>query len=340
MTIKDIARLSGYAVGTVSRVLNDRPDVSEEARAKVLAVVEAHHFTRNSNAKHLKQQASSGVALIVKGTQNMLFADLVERIQTRIRDSGYPSLIYYIDEDDDEIDQAIRVCRERRPMGILFLGSNLSLFQTGFSQITIPCVLVTNNARALGLKNLSSVSTDDVEAAREAIDTLVEMGHRKIAIIGGDRAVSDTSRLRYEGCMESFAGHGIAFDTEKDYQGVRYSCLDGYQAVRSLLGAGRRFTAIFATADVMAIGAIRALWEAGLRVPEDVSVMGVDGLPLGDFLVPQLATVRQNVPELARRSVEILLDAIENDAPACHELVPFTIARRESVRPISTQGVT
>ncbi len=90
----------------------------------------------------------------------------------------------------------------------------------------------------------------------------------------------------------------------------------------------------------MAIGAIRALWEAGLRVPEDVSVMGVDGLPLGDFLVPQLATVRQNVPELARRSVEILLDAIENDAPARHEQIPFTIAKRESIRPILTQGVT
>ena len=176
MTIKDIAKLSGYAVGTVSRVLNNRPDVSEEARAKVMAVVEAHHFTRNSNAKHLKQQASSGVALIVKGTQNMLFADLVERIQTRIRDSGYPSLIYYIDEDDDEIDQAIRVCRERRPMGILFLGSNLSLFRAGFHSITIPCVLVTNSAAGLDQPNLSSVSTDDTDGARRAVERLMELG--------------------------------------------------------------------------------------------------------------------------------------------------------------------
>lgn len=340
MTIKDLAAKTGYAVGTVSRALNGHPHVSEKARQTILEAAQECGFQLNTNAKQLKQHHSNTILVIVKGIGNELFGEMVESIQHLVAQTPYQLAVDYLDEDLNEVTRAVQLCREKKPLGILFLGGNNRNFSQAFSSVEIPCVLVTNNARALGLKNLSSVSTDDVEAAREAIDTLVEMGHRKIAIIGGDRAVSDTSRLRYEGCMESFARHGIAFDTEKDYQGVRYSCLDGYQAVRSLLGAGRRFTAIFATADVMAIGAIRALWEAGLRVPEDVSVMGVDGLPLGDFLVPQLATVRQDVPELARRSVEILLDAIENDAPSCHELVPFTIARRESVRPISTQGVT
>lgn len=116
---------------------------------------------------------------------------------------------------------------------------------------------------------------------------------------------------------------------------MRYSYQAGYQATKALLDKGCRFTAIFATADVMAIGAIRALQDNGLQVPEDVSVMGVDGLPLSSFLVPRLATVRQTVSLLAKRSVEILLGNIERNAPACHETVPFEILSRESIREIS-----
>ena len=160
------------------------------------------------------------------------------------------------------------------------------------------------------------------------------MGHRNIAIIGGDRNVSDTSRLRYEGCLRAFEEHGIAFDPVRDYRGVRFSCRDGYDATRELLRSGRAYTALFAVADVMAIGAIRALWENGLRVPEDVSVMGVDGLPIGTYLVPQLATISQPVRTMALRSVEILLKSIEEGNKACHELIPFDVLPRESLRDI------
>ncbi|MGN0977694.1 MAG: substrate-binding domain-containing protein, partial [Faecousia sp.] len=240
------------------------------------------------------------------------------------------------DEDLNEVHRALQLCKEKKPLGILFLGGNNQNFIRDFDKIDIPCVLVTNDASMLPFDNLSSVTTDDLEAARRAIDTLIALGHSRIAIIGGDRALSDTSRLRYEGCMRSFAEHGIVFDPERDYQGVRYSCRDGYQATQALLEKGCLFTAIFAIADVMAIGAIRALWEKGLRVPEDVSVMGVDGLPMGDYLVPQLATIRQPVSQLAKRSVEILLAGIEDGAAACHETVPFAVLSRESIRSIET----
>ena len=134
--------------------------------------------------------------------------------------------------------------------------------------------------------------------------------------------------------MDAFREHGIAFDEELDYQGVRYSYEDGYHATRALLAAGRQFTALFAAADVMAIGAIRALRDAGLRVPEDVSVMGFDGLPLGTYLVPQLSTVSQSVKLLAQRSVAIITDAIENGAPPVQQTVPFVVCQRESTRHI------
>ena len=332
MTIKDIAKLSGYAVGTVSRVLNDRPDVSEEARARVLEVVEACNFKRNSNARHLKQQASSGVALIVKGTQNMLFADLVERMQTRIRDSGHPSLIYYIDEDGDEIDQAVQVCRERRPMGILFLGSNLSLFRAGFASITIPCVLVTNSAAGLGLPNLSSVSTDDTDGACRAVERLMDLGHSTIGILGGRAEQSDAAQARLEGVRQAFARRGLPLDEARQYETARFDLSGGYAAMERLLDKLPGMTALFAMSDVQALGAMRALHDRGLRVPEDISVLGYDGIALGRYAVPRLTTVRQDAQRLAERSVDILIGQIRDGEGPVHELLPYTFLDGESVK--------
>ena len=124
MTIKDIARLSGVGIATVSRVLNDHPDVSKETRRRVMEVVEENGFQPNNNAKHLKQQAGTSIALLVKGSQNMLFADLVERIQALLRDAGRDASVYYLDEDADEVSFALKLCRERKPLGIMFLGGD------------------------------------------------------------------------------------------------------------------------------------------------------------------------------------------------------------------------
>ncbi len=334
MTIKDLAAKTGFSVGTVSRVLNNHPHVSEKAREVILQAVEESGFQLNENARQLKQQHATSVLVVVKGTSNELFAELLQAIQRLMAQTSYPLIVDYMDEDGNEVLRAAQLCREKKPLGILLLGGNSQNFRTDFDKIDVPCVLVTNDAGGQKFPNLSSVTTDDRAAACCAIDTMVALGHRQFAVVGGDRERSDTSRLRYEGCLQSFQSHGIAFDPEQDYQGVRYSYEDGYRATRKLLENGRRFTALFAVADVVAIGAIRALWDSGLRVPEDVSVMGFDGLPLGSYLVPQLSTVRQLVEQLASRSVEILLDCIENGSEPKYETVPFSMLERESTRPI------
>ncbi len=334
MTIKDLAAKTGYAVGTVSRALNDHPNVSEKARAAILEAARESGFQLNVNAKQLKQQRFTTVLVVVKGTRNEMFGDLVEVIQNLIAQTRYQLVVDYMDEDGNEVQRAIQLIREKKPLGILFLGGNDRNFRQDFAAIDIPCVLVTGDASGLDFPNLSSVTTDDREAARCAVDSLIAMGHSRIAIIGGNKAISDTSRLRFEGYLDALNVHGIRFDPHRDYQSVRYSYQDGYQATQALLERNDSFTAIFAIADVMAIGAIRALRERGLRVPEDISVMGFDGLPLGDFLVPQLATIRQSVTQMARRSVAILLGCIEEGSPAAHETVPFTLLPRESVREI------
>ena len=155
ITIKDIAREAGYAVGTVSRVLNNHPDVSQTAREKIMEVVEKHHFELNKNAKHLKQQTSKGIAIIIKGSQNMLFASIVEQMQGMLTDKSLDCLVYYINETENEVETAVRLCAERRPAGIMFLGCNMQYFRDRFAAITVPCVLVTNSAKSLDFLNLS-----------------------------------------------------------------------------------------------------------------------------------------------------------------------------------------
>ena len=326
MTIKDLAEKTGYSVATISRVLNNYPNVSQKARDEINQAVAESGFQINANAKQLKAHANSILA-IVKGTSNELFSEMVETIQNLIANTQYPLHVDYMDEDNNEVLRAIQLCREKKPLGILFLGGNSQNFAKDFDKIDIPCVLVSNDASGLPFTNLSSVSTDDRQAARCAMDSLIALGHRKFVIVGGDRNVSDTSRLRYEGCIQSFRNHGIDFDPELDYRGVRFSYRDGYEATQQLIADGRPFTALFAEADVMAIGAIRALHNNGLRVPRDVSVMGF-------FLVPQLSTVIQSAGLMAQRSVEILIDRIENGGVSCHESVSYALSQRESTRRI------
>lgn len=333
MTIKDLAAKTGYAVGTVSRALNNQPNVSKKARATILQAARECGFELNVNAKQLKQQTSSTVLLIVKGIQNEFFGGMVETAQNLIAATRYDLVVDYMDEDLNEVHRAVQLCREKKPLGILFFGGNTQNFIEEFHRIDVPCVLVTGDASHLPFQNLSSVTTDDREAARSAIHLLLSLGHRQIGIIGGDQTVSDISRLRYAGCLEAFREKGLEFDGRL-YQGGRYSYEDGYKATQALIQKGCFFTAIFAMSDVMSIGAIRALKDAGLRVPEDVSVMGVDDLPLGRYIVPQLSTIRQNSHRLSERSVEILLGSIEKGENSRHERISFEVYQRESVRTI------
>lgn len=331
MTIKDIAKESGYSVGTVSRVLNDTEGVSEKARKRIMEVVNKYHFQLNSNARHLKKQSRDGIAIIIKGSQNMFFAGIVEQMQELIRKKDYACMVYYLNEDDNEIEQAIAICTERRPLGILFLGNNPEYFKSRFSDIPVPCVLVSAPADGFGFDNLSSVSTDDEAGAQYAVEYLLSRGHTKIGILGGKIAISQMTFSRYRGCEKAFQSHGITFDPNVQYESAYFTISDGYYAMQSLHKKMPDVTAVFAMSDVMAIGAIRAIQDSGKRVPEDVSVIGFDGLELGNYTVPRLTTIRQHSEKIASRSVEIIFDKIDGDKMAVHEIAPFYLIPGESV---------
>lgn len=332
MTIKDLVKLSGYSLGTVSRVLNNQPNVSEKARETILRIAQENGFSLNVNAQTLKQQRSNSVLVVVKGTSNEMFASMVERLQMLFLQTDHPLIVDFIDEDENEVRRAVQLCRERKPLGVLFLGGNNANFLQDFEKIEIPAVVVTNDASELPFENLSSVTTDDYEGAARAVEYLIGAGHRKIAVLGGDHRFSDTSLHRYRGCVRAFARCGVPFDEDIMYVTGRYSYEFGYAGMKTCMQQMPDVTAVFAMADVIAIGAMRALADEGLHVPEDISIIGYDGLKIGNYYTPKLSTITQSVDKLAESGFSILMDCITKNAPARHITVPFTLSCKQSVR--------
>lgn len=335
MTIVDIAKESGYSVSTVSRVLNNRKDVSPVARQKIMEIVEAHGFVPNDNAKHLKQTTTKNIAIILKGTSNMLFASIIEEIQKTMEESDYVAGVYYLDEDDNEVLEAIRICNERKPLGILFLGGNPYFFEKDFENIHVPSVLVTTPGENLGYENLASVTTDDEKAAETIVDYLMDHGHRNIAVLGGDMTLSHTSLQRFHGYTNSFLKRGLEVDATKYYEKAKFSMESAYHAMERMLDKKVPITAVFAMSDVMAVGAMRAIFDRGLRVPEDISIVGFDGTRFADYYNPKIVTIRQQHERIALRSIEILFRMIELRTPGTHEVVEYELHNTESVRDIS-----
>lgn len=337
MTIKDIARLSGYSLGTVSRVLNNHPDVSAKARERVMAVVQEQGFEPNANARHLKMQTQSAIAVMVKGSQNLLFADILERVQSLLRDSDEEVYVAYLDEDADEVQYAAQLVKLRRPKGFLFLGGDLECFRREFEQIMAPSVLLTNDARTLGFPNLSSFTTDDTAAAGAVIEYLCRHGHRRIGVLGGNLAGEQISYKRLRGIQRAAERLGLRFDPRYHHLPCRFSMADGYAAAKKLLERQPDLTALFALGDVIALGAMRAICDLGLRVPEDISVVGYDGIATSHFSIPRLTTVRQDTAQLAAKGVQTLLQAIHYKAAPVHETINFTLLEHESVCSIAPQ---
>ena len=331
MTIKDIARLSGCSVSTISRVINDRPDVRPETKEHVLRIMREAGFVPNSNARQLKIQQSRSVVFIVKGTQNMFFADLLVQLQQVVGLYGYSGIVSYLDENANEIEAVEKILREIKPRGIIFLGGNVEYFRQGFDAISIPAVLATVVSEELDFPNLSMVGVDDRAAAYQAVTSLIAQGHRQICVIGGP-ATSHPSRMRRLGAQQAMEDNGLVFDPRL-YGLSNYHCESAYNPMNGLLARRARFTALFAMSDVIAIGAIRALASAGYKVPDDVSVIGFDGIAMSRYCVPALASMVQPTAEIALRCVELLIRQIEHGAPAQTVILSPTLQEGESIRP-------
>lgn len=315
MTIKDIAKLAGCGVSTVSRALNGSSEISEQTRERINAVIKQYNYTPNGNARRMRQSAEKTILLIVNGSSNLFFSPLIEQIQMAAAAAGYQIVVNYIDEQEDEVLFAAQLCVEQKPAGMIFLGGDMRNFSRSFSQITVPCVLSTANAEELGFKNLSSVSVDDFEGGRAAAEQLFGQGHSRVGILGGDLSSYGPSGLRYGGFCSVCTEHGSA---APDSELCAYTFSSAYEAAVALYHKCKGMTAVFAMSDIIAVGAVRAFLDMGKRVPEDISVLGFDGIELSEYSNPRIATFAQPLHQISSLSVRMLVNMIENNAEASH----------------------
>lgn len=228
--------------------------------------------------------------------------------------------------------------KTRRPVELVyfehFATKEEAMSREDFSEDTssfkVPCVIVTTSAENWSMEELSSVSIDDEKAGETIVDYLIEHGHTKIAEIGANLELSQTARLRHNGYLNSLKKHGITPD-ERYYERARFSYDSAYRAMKKLLEKDIEITAVYAISDVMAIGALRAILDKGLRVPEDISITGFDGSTLAEYYNPKIVSIRQPHKDMAARSVELLFNMIDLHKGSCHEIIPFELTEGESV---------
>ena len=328
-TIKDIAAMAGVSVTTVSRVLNHRPDVNSETREKVERIIRDCHFVGNTNARGLKQ-GNEVIGVVIRGRSNPFLSSLAEAILERADNVPDNFVTEYIDERGDEFSTAVRMTRQNHVKGLIFVGSLIDDRVQAIKNLDVPMVFTTVNAESAALPRASSVAVDDRSMGRQVAEELLNLGHRRIAVFGSNPVAGDSLAMRFQGFCDAFADRGLSYDKTL-FRETRFSFEAGYDTARAFFVERPDATALFAMSDTVAVGAIRALRDLGTSVPGDVSVVGFDGVDIGRFTLPRLTTVEQPVEEIARRSVNLLLDMMEKDAAPRHILVEASFRRRESV---------
>ena len=314
VTIKDIAKQCNVAVSTVSRVLNHHPNVSERTRQKVEEACASLHYVPNTSARNLVLTSSNTIALVLRGFNNPFFGPIIRSIEQEIASSGYSLELHQISDEGDELLAGEMVCASRHLKGVLFLGGHLNYSPKDLENLSVPFVLCTysNTLGTLDPASYSSVSIDDHATAMRATELLIESGHRRIAFLCDETQDGSISELRFRGYRDALQKHGLPLDESLIICTNTFTDLSTmYEAVMKRLSEGISFTGLFAISDMMALSAIRALTDSGLRVPEDCSVVGIDGLDLTAYTLPRLTTMVQPVEEMGKACADLIISLIE-----------------------------
>ena len=333
MTIKDIARLCSVSVSTVSRVLNNHPDVSAENRQRVLAVIKETNFIPNNSARSLVKTTSDSIGVLVRGLSNPFYTDIIRAMGERIRSRGFTMVMQQITSEEDELTFGAMMERDNRLRGIIFLGGRSDYSEKEVSVLNIPfvCCTYSNYYGTLPSNRYSSVSIADEQEAFCAVTKLLQAGHKRIAALICQPDDKSISQLRYQGYRKALLEYGLESTEELLICANSFDIADAYQAVKETLSKNITFDALFCISDVMALGAMRALHEAHKEVPTDCSVLAIDGLDTTDYITPRLTTLCQPMALLGQRSVDILLDLIQGTGHNRQETLPTVLRKGESV---------
>ena len=327
--LKDVAERAGVSVKTVSNVVNGYLHVRPDTRARVEEAIAELNYRPNLSARNLRKGRTGAIALAVPELDIPYFAELARHVVTVAAEHGWTVLIHQTEGGPEQERKAAAGIGDHMIDGLIF--SPLALTADDLSGLDgTPMVLL---GERVDHGPADHVVVDNVAAAREITAHLIGLGRRRIAAIGSQRTSEGASaRLRLAGYTAALAEAGIEYDEALVAPAPAWHRADGAAAMRELLSSGVRPDAVFCFNDTLALGALRALHEAGLRVPEDVAVAGFDDIEDGRFSVPTLTTVAPDKERIARLAVELLAGRIDGDraAPPTELTAPYRLALRES----------
>ncbi len=332
-TSRDIAELAGVSQATVSRALRNSPLVRPETRQRVQQIARELNYFVNRNAAGLRTHHSNTIALLifddsntVSSQLNLFFLSMLDNIMRSAARLGYDILVSLQQLNDD---WHIQYRASQRADGLILLGygdyvdyrEKLDALADADTHFIIWGPIVRDQpGHAIGCDNESG--------GRQAAQHLLRLGRKRIAFIGSTSSSSPEFAARFQGYADTLASAGIPLE-DTLHVGAGNSVIEGYEAVRKLLHKKAAFDGLFAVTDLVAIGALRALQEAGVGVPGDVSVVGFDDMPLAAYVTPALTTVRQNVATASEALVQAIVGLIEGE-PAESALIRPELVVRES----------
>jgi len=331
ITIKDVAKRANVSIATVSRVLNQSKPVSPQVREKVMKAVEELGFTVNPVARSLVMKKSRLIGVLISDISNMFFSVLVSGVERECFKERYSTLLCSTNGDVEKELYYLNLLKDQYVDGIIMFTQSLKEEHLRFFENNpIPVVFRSS----LGPENsrYSYININDYQAFYDAAQYLIDLGHKKIGMLSGDLSTTGSAyHQRYTGFRKALEDHGLEFQGKWLLEGD-YDIASGYRRGKKLFSMKEIPTAVCCASDLSAIGAIKAAEEMGLRVPDDLSVMGFDDIPVAEAYRPGLTTVRQPIMEMGIQSVQMLIQQIQDKGHNSQEIriVPHEIIVRES----------
>ena len=310
-TISQVAERAGVSIQTVSRVLNNRPDVSLETRHRVQQVIDELDYQPYAIARGLASKRMYTLGLIASDFTDYWFAKVADSAEKEVRTHGYFFMLGSKECDLQDEPKYLRLLTERHVEGILFIRASHPDEMEILRNITQSGVPVVTTGIYLPGSDFSFIEVDNVDGGRKATQYLIGLGHTQIAMITGPSELL-AAQSRMQGYQQALESAGIPLDPRLIVHGEAWLHRSGYNAMKELLGRNHPFTAVFAQNDRLAKGAVSALNEAGLKVPQDVSIIGFDDLPEAEFDDPPLTTMHQPMDEVGKAAASLLIKLIED----------------------------
>lgn len=328
VTMKDVAKLAGVSLSTVSRVLNDSSLVREETALKVKKAVEKLDYQINDSARILRTNTSNLIGVIGAGMEHPFLANLLKGIEAEAREKGFALIYGDSDGEFDKEQNYLNIMKQKKIDGIILITTNYyNDLLNIVKNYQIPVVFASGY---ISDPEIPCVTVDNVAAAYDIVEYLCKAGHREIAFIKGPDLDLLASQERLRGVKLALRMSNIKYDSQKFIEGD-FTFESGYSAAEKIIDRFPNTSAIFAFNDEMAIGAIRYLSEQGIKVPEQISIVGFDGIDLGKYVKPALTTVEQSGYELGLKSIELLNQIIEGQEVEDNKVfIPHKLVVRES----------